>query len=164
MIPINPDTVNPVITRKEFAYWICKVFNLSNAPSDIEINRYASYYLCVNLGIISPARGMDDVFSGIELLDSFSYLDYYVKHFKIKPKEGVLEVAKTEYDDLPEWRKILYKELDEQRAMEKKVKENIRNINKVKKIKDSDGNDSNTDGKDSKIREKFIDGDGSGKL
>ncbi len=153
-IPLKPDTINPVITRQEFAYWICKVFNLTNSKSDIETNRYASYYLCIDLEILKPGRGLEDVFTGTELLDTFAFLDYFVKYNKIRPKEGVLELPKTDYDDLPEWRKVLYKELDDQRGNEKKLGENLKNINRLKNKNINEPKDQSSD---TKIREKFVD-------
>ncbi|HPO50782.1 MAG TPA: hypothetical protein PLO89_10700, partial [Spirochaetota bacterium] len=133
----------------------CKVFDFTRSDKAdskrVELNRYSAYRQCVALGILHQGRGGDDTFTGVELLDTFSYLDYYVRYFKIIPREGELEFQKTDYDDLPEWRKILYKELDEQRKREKELKYNF---HKIKKLK----NDENKEKKgDDKIREKFID-------
>jgi hypothetical protein len=118
-IPISPDKINPVITRKEFAYWCCQVFNLRQEKVKTPVTRYFAYQFLTASGIMTPGRGQDDSFSGLELLDTYAYLLYYVKYKGIKPIEGALNI-KDDYEYLPEWRKIIYRELDEQRALEKK--------------------------------------------
>lgn len=165
-IPIKPDTINPVITRKEFAYWICKVFNLANTNDFYTLNRYASYYLCVDLGIMDPGRGADDTFTGVQILDTFSYLDYYVRYHKILPKEGMLEIVekKDEYDDLPEWRRTIYKELDMQRLKESENFKKKLELTKQKLEKKEQKKETEQKKDDGKLKEKFIDEPDSTKL
>jgi hypothetical protein len=123
-IPITSDQINPVLTRREFAYWICKIFNTKGGLVNTSlVFKYSSYRLCVSNGIISKGRGAFDTFTGQELIDTFSYLDYYVKHYNIKPRDGVLDSSNDDYSDIPAWRARLYKELDEQRAAEKQERE-----------------------------------------
>jgi len=143
-IPIQPDKINPIITREEFAYWCTQIYNLKNEKSKTPTTRKYSYDLCVSLGILSPGRGRTDNFTGIELLETFSYLDYYVKARNIKPNEGQLTID-DDYQYLPEWRQRIYKELDEQRAKELKKKNDKTN-------KDDKNN----------IKEKYIDNTGDG--
>jgi hypothetical protein len=155
-IPISPDKINPLITRKEFAYWCCQIYNLKQEKVRTQTSRYSAYKLCVDLGIMSPGRGPDDSFSGQELLDTFSYLIYYIKYKKISPNEGVVGIVTTtgEYDYLPEWRKVIYRELDEQRAAEKKKNDDYwKNLKKKKE----------TTKKEREINEKFIDTSGDKK-
>lgn len=120
-IPIKPDQVNPVLTRGDFAYWICKVFNtiggLVNTPN---LTKLTAYKTCLKLGILNEGRGPFDNFSGSELLDTFGYSDYYIKTYKIRTKAGSLEVFEDYKNEaIPEWRQKFDKELDEQRAREK---------------------------------------------
>jgi hypothetical protein len=151
-IPIKPDEINPAITRKEFAYWCTQVFNLKSETSKTPIIRNYAYNLCVQLGIIDPGRGMDDTFTGTELIDTFSYLDYYVKSKNIKPNPGVLTVT-DDYEFIPEWRKKLYKELDEQQKQEKLLKQQNKTIKTVKpKTDNPEIKELNKD-----IKEKYID-------
>ncbi|OHD05773.1 MAG: hypothetical protein A2086_13305 [Spirochaetes bacterium GWD1_27_9] len=154
-IPIIPTEINPVITRKEFAYWVCKVFDLEGAKENPFLTRTQAYNSCVILGILHQGRGKDDCFTGVELLDTFSYLTYYVRYYKIKPVEGDLEFVSSAYDDLPEWRKIIYKELDEQRMKERKLKQEKIKNNKKKQDSDKIEKDNKKDEK--VIKEKFID-------
>jgi|GEM_PF-1190763 len=155
-IPIKADTVNPVLTRREFASWICKIFSGKNgiAKSD-RILKYTAYRICVNLGIMSKGRGAFDSFTGRELLDTFSYLDYYVRYKNIKPKTGDLDSFDDDYDHLPEWRKRLYKELDEQREKEKEIRKQRKE--KRKKEREEKMNKNNqTEKKIDSVKEKKI--------
>ncbi len=74
--------------------------------------KYSAFRTCVNLGLLNPGRGAFDSFTGEELLDTFSYLDYYIRYNSILPKSGTLEQQEDEYKNLPEWRERLYRELD----------------------------------------------------
>jgi hypothetical protein len=150
-IPISPDKINPVISRKEFAYWCCQVFNLRNEKVKSPITRYFAYQFLTASGIMMPGRGQDDSFSGLELLDTYAYLLYYIKYKGIKPIEGALDI-KDDYEYLPEWRKIIYKELDDQRALEKKQfdekwKAALEKMKPVKKLKKTG----------EELKEKYID-------
>lgn len=132
-LPITEDQINPIITRRELSYWICGILNIAgNKKKEARPNRYQSYKLCVSIGIIDGGRGADDHMSGAELLDTFSYLDYYVRYNKIKTREDKIEKLEEDYQYFPEWRKILYKEFDEQREAERKEREK----RKLKKQKD----------------------------
>jgi hypothetical protein len=153
-IPIKSDEINPAITRKEFAYWCCQVFNLKSAKVKSPINRYSAYNLCVELGIIDAGRGQDDIFSGNELIDTFSYLDYYVKINKIKPNPGMLGIT-DDYEYVPEWRKKIYKELDDQQKQEKLLREQYKGKNINKKKPETQNPDIQE--KNKEIKEKFID-------
>ncbi|HOF00752.1 MAG TPA: hypothetical protein PK385_08115 [Spirochaetota bacterium] len=138
-IPIKDNEVNPVVTRKEFAYWICGVYNLNGVKSmKGRPSRKYSYNLCVGLGLIEKGRGPDDSFTGLELLDSFSYVDYYVRAKNIKPRDEAFIYIKDEYDIYPKWRKTIYKELDEQRKAEKdkKIKKKPEKKKKVRELKE----------------------------
>ncbi|MCG8572295.1 MAG: hypothetical protein MJB14_19350 [Spirochaetes bacterium] len=121
-IPIKETEVNPIIKRKEFCYWLCKIFQI-NKSKFIPINRMVAYNICLEIGIVNPGRGPDDSFSGMELLETFSYFDNYVRLNQIKQRSASLVLYEDEYDSLPEWRKLLYKELTEQRAKEQAEKE-----------------------------------------
>jgi len=143
-LPITEDQVNPLITRKELSYWICGVLNLAgNKNNETRLGRYQSYKLCVNLGIIDAGRGADDNLSGWELLNAFAYLDYYVRYNKITTREDKIEKLEEDYQYFPEWRKILYKEFDEQREAERRERE-------AKKIKKQ-----NKQQKDTEFEQKF---------
>ena len=83
------------------------------------LTRYSAYKTCSAIGVITEGRGISDTFSGEELLSIFNYLDNYVRTNKIKPKNPKVLVTEEEYKSLPKWRENLYKELDEQRALEK---------------------------------------------
>ena len=51
-IPIKTDQINPIITRREFAYWICKVFNNKGGlVNRKKVTRYSAYKVC-NLNIL----------------------------------------------------------------------------------------------------------------
>lgn len=119
-IPIEPEKINPIITRKEFAYWICKVFNIKGSfVRTKKLSRFAAYRICVNNNIINPGRGGYDSFNGNEILDSFSYLDYLVRKKNIRPREGELKLYIDDYATSPNWRIKLHREFDAQRAKEK---------------------------------------------
>lgn len=121
-IPIKENEINPLITRREFAYWLCKLFELNGKMVP---TRRSAYLVCVELGIISPGRGPLDSFTGQELIDAFSYFDNYVRISRIKARAEMdeLRLYDDNYDSLPGWRKELYRELEEQRAEEKRLKE-----------------------------------------
>ena len=122
-IPIDPNTINPIITKREFSYWIAKIFNIKNGIVNTEkLTRYKAYRVCVNKKIIKTGRGPFDSFTGRELLETFSYLDYFIRYNKIKTKEGELEIYDDTYKDMPEWRQKIYRELDEQRKKEKELR------------------------------------------
>ena len=123
-IPITEKQINPVITRKEFAFWLCKLFELNG--KEYPINRKAAYNACLEHGIIVEGRGAEDSFTGQELINAFAYFDYYVRVNNIKRRDKELKLYEDGYDSLPEWRKQLYRELEEQRAKEKKLKEEKR--------------------------------------
>ncbi|MCK4797306.1 MAG: hypothetical protein KAT05_07980 [Spirochaetes bacterium] len=126
-IPIKTDQINPVLTRREFAYWISKIFNARGGlVNSKKITRYLAYKVCVNRGILAEGRGPFDSFTGAELLGTFAYLDYYVRYNEIRPKQGKLEIYDDTYKNLPEWRDRLHRELEEQRAKEKELKEKKR--------------------------------------
>ena len=153
-IPVKPNEINPAITRKEFAYWCCQVFNLRSSKTKMAYTRFSAYNLCVQLGIIDAGRGQDDIFTGTELIDSFSYLDYYVKLNNIKPNPGMLTV-KDDYEYIPAWRKKIYKELDEQQRQERL--ERAKNRGKKINIKKPDTQNPDIIEKNKEIREKYID-------
>jgi hypothetical protein len=119
------------------------------------MTRHDSYYQCIELGIMSPGRGQNDIFTGQELLDVFSYLDYYIRYYKIKPYPGMLSEYSS-YDYLPDWRKQLYKELDEQREREKMIREEKKKSDLIRKNSQKK-NKKNEDKKPQEIDEKYID-------
>ncbi len=132
-IPISTNEINPILMRREFAYWICKVFNTKGGIINRStIDRYTAYKICVNRGIIPKGRGPYDSFAGKELIETFLYVDYYVKYNKLKPKEGILDLFDS-YSNLPEWRQKIYRELEEQKLQEKKAKEEKKKIKEEKK-------------------------------
>lgn len=130
-IPINEKEINPIIQRREFSFWLCKIFNLNN--SDIVLNRYSAYLFCLRLGIINQGRGPFDSFTGAELLDTFTYADYYIRLHKVEPRFGPLAAYLTPYTELPEWRKQLYQELDDQLAAEREGRKTRRRARKDKR-------------------------------
>lgn len=135
-IPITTDQIDPVLSRREFAFWICKLYNTKGGIVNTKrIMKYSAFRICVNLGILAPGRGAFDSFSGEELLDTFSYLDYYVRYNEIVPKEGDLERPDDTYKNLPKWRERLYKELDEQKRKEKELREQKKKIRLEKRKK-----------------------------
>lgn len=133
-IPIKTDQINPVLTRREFAYWIVKIFN---GPKGLvnrkKIRRHAAYRICVEVGILDKGRGAFDSFTGAELVDTFSFLDYYVRFNDIRPKKGELEILDDTYKNLPQWREKLHRELDEQQEMEQQIKQKKRESRKLKR-------------------------------
>ncbi len=106
--PINPNEINQILTRGEFAYMICKIFNTKGGLVNFKfINKYHSYKKCITLGLLTPGRGQLDTFTGTELLDTFLYIDIYVRNNKININSSELKLdSTTEY--LPEWRKKFY--------------------------------------------------------
>lgn len=128
-IPIDEDTVNPVITREEFCSWLCKLFEIGG--KFMPRNKNAAYKRCLTVGIVLPGRGANDSFTGAELLDTFSYFDSYVRRYNIKKRYDNLPLFDDTYDDLPKWRKKLYIEHDSQIKAESE-------LNKKKKNKNSD--------------------------
>jgi hypothetical protein len=134
-IPINEEEINPVITRKEFSYWIWKIFNgKSGFTTRRRISRRGAYRFCVRLGIMAPGRGAGDTFTGLELLETFAYLDYYVRSRDLAPKAGGLELYTDDFENFPQWRRTIYRELAEQRAEEKQMRKDrrIKRANKRK--------------------------------
>lgn len=154
--PINPNEINQLLTRGDFAYMVCKVFNTKGGLVNLKlINRYHSFKKCINLGLLSAGRGQLDTFTGAELLDTFSYIDRYIKSNKININGNELKLDyTTEY--LPEWRRKFYDELDEQKYTSKdnrlKRKE-IRIKNKEERLRKKRERSKN------KGKEKFIDKD-----
>lgn len=128
-IPIETNTVNPIITREEFCNWLCKLFEIGGRF--IPRNGNAAYKRCLTVGIVLPGRGANDSFTGAELLDTFSYFDSYVRRYNIKKRYDNLPLFDDTYDDLPKWRKKLYMEHDSQIKMELQ-------LNKKKKNENSD--------------------------
>lgn len=111
-IPIDENTVNPVITREEFCSWLCKLFEIGGRY--LPRNKNAAYKRCLTAGIVLAGRGARDTFTGTELLDTFSYFDSYVRRYNIKKRYDNLPLFDDTYDDLPTWRKKLYMEHDSQ--------------------------------------------------
>ncbi len=144
-IPIKSNEINPVITRKEFSFWLCRVFVLNKGESPM--NRYQAFNICEKLGIVYRGRGADDSFTGQELLDTFAYFDYYVRTNKIQKRATLLSLYDDDYTGLPEWRAALYRELEEQRRYEKKLRL------ERKKQKENRAIKSNNEEIDSKIVE-----------
>lgn len=134
-IPIQQDSVNPVISRKEFAYWLCRISEIGG--KNIPATRRDAYKRAVNTGILYPGRGPEDSFTGIELLDTFSYYDYYIRSNDIQLRFTNLPLYEDDYDGIPEWRAKLYSELEEQRAYEKKIRQERREQRR-KRIKKTD--------------------------
>lgn len=141
-IPIEPESVNPVISRKEFAYWLCRISEIGGKM--VPVTRLDAYKRVVDAGIMFGGRGPEDSFSGIELLETFSYFDYYVRSNKIKLRLQKLPLYEDNYDGIPEWRAKLYRELDEQRAYEKKLREEKRNKKKSTRINNTSKEEINT--------------------
>lgn len=131
-IPIKEDEINPIITRREFSYWLCKLFELNGLKTP---TRRSAYKICVELGIIAPGRGPFDSFTGQELLESFSFFDNYVRisHIRARGEIAELKLYDDNYDSLPGWRRELYRELEEQRAEEQRLKEEKRLKRKQKR-------------------------------
>lgn len=119
-IPIDKKKINPVITRQEFAFWLSKIFQFKK---NLPLNRNFAYKECVRRGILNPGRGPLDTFTGEELLETFSYVDYYVRLNNIKHRYDDLKLYEDDYDAMPDWRQQLYRELEEQRERERKLKE-----------------------------------------
>ena len=153
-IPIKQDSINPIITRSEFAYWLCKAYNLQRLKNQLPLSRLQAYNLCVSLGIMNQGRGQGDSFSGQDLIDTFSYLDFYVRYYNIQPVEGSFKVENIDYDNIPEWRAKIYKELDAQQLEEKKKRDDLKKTNdKKKQVIKKEAEKNNTD----KVKEKYID-------
>ncbi len=121
-IPISNDQFNPAISRSEFAYWITKIYPLDTTPLH-NLNPYYSYRLCTAIGIINKGRGPFDTISGSELLDTFTFIDYYIRYHKITARAGTLDVDESLYAEIPEWRRTLYQEMDAQLEFEKNQRE-----------------------------------------
>src|SRR4030042_5618633 len=82
--PINPDEINQILTRGDFAYLICKVFNTKGGLVNFKfLTKYHAFKKCLNLGLLTSGRGQLDTFNGSELLDTFLYLDFYIRNNKI---------------------------------------------------------------------------------
>lgn len=150
-IPIDPNAINPVISRKEFAYWICRISEIGG--STLPITKFEAYKRCVAAGIIFAGRGAEDSFSGIELMDTFAYFDYYVRSNNVKMRFEHLPLYDDEYTDIPQWRKKLYEELDEQRAYEKKLRDERKTLKKEKKKEKKTTHKESTESPDVKIVE-----------
>lgn len=116
-IPININNVNPVITRKEFSNWLCKLFEIGG--TNVPATKTGSYKRCVNLGIVHPGRGAGDSFSGLELIDTFSYFDFYIRSHRIKKRYRSLPLYDEHHEYLPDWRTKLWLEFEQQRQEEK---------------------------------------------
>jgi hypothetical protein len=144
-IPIKPDTVNPVLTRGEFSFWICRIFNARGGiVNTAYLTRYSAFKTCTAIGLVPEGRGYSDTFSGEELMGVFNYIDNFIRTNKIKPKNQKVLVSEEGYNSLPKWRENLYKELEQQRAQENA------NLPKNKKVKPE---------KIKSLKEKFIDKD-----
>lgn len=133
-IPIDPDAVNPVITRKEFSYWLCRITEIGG--KNVPATKNDAYKRCVSTGIVFKGRGPDDSFTGTELLDTFAYFDYYIRTNKVKLRYENIPLYDDDYNELPDWRKKIYQELDSQREYDKKIRKEKKQIKKQKKNKD----------------------------
>lgn len=131
-IPIDENTVNPVITREEFCSWLCKLFEIGGRFTPR--NKNAAYKRCLTAGIVLPGRGANDTFTGTELLDTFSYFDSYVRRYKIKKRYDNLPLFDDTYDDLPKWRKDLYMEHDSQIKTESKNKKKSNDSDEINQL------------------------------
>lgn len=123
-LPIKDDQFNPLLTRSTFAEWICRIYSGKNGlVNNSYIWKLTAFKVCVKLDIIPEARGAFDSFTGSELLDTFSYLDYYIRSNNIKPNKEIMKLYEDDYDNLPEWRSRLYREIEEQHRLEKEFME-----------------------------------------
>ena len=152
--PINPNEINQILTRVDFAYLICKIFNTKGGLVNTKfLTKYHAFKKCVRLGVLSYGRGRLDTFTGTELLASFNYLEYYIKKNKINIKTDEFKFD-LDYNYLPKWRNNFYNDIDEERnaLKEKRLK---RKFNREKRIKERI--QKNRERKKNKDREKFID-------
>lgn len=152
-IPIDPDEVNQTLTRSEFAYLICKVFNIKGGLVNTKfLTKYHAFNKCKKIGVLSHGRGQLDTFTGAELIDTFNYLEYYINKNKININSDELKFEST-YDFLPKWKKNFYIELDEERAKLKEIRikrKEEREKNRIERAKQIQN-------KIKKQTEKFID-------
>lgn len=146
-LPITNDKFNPILTRGIFAYWICKIYNNPKGIVDNKmITQFGAYKTLIRLDLLNEGKGIFDSISGKELIDTFAYIDYYVRANKIETNPEILKKITDEYDTLPEWRQRLYREIEEQRKAEKEAllkkkvekKEKIKNLKKIKKEEEKD--------------------------
>ena len=95
--------------------------------------RGQAFKRAVHAGILYPGRGPDDSFTGLELLDTFAYFDYFVRSSQVVLRFENVPLFQDNYSDIPDWRAKLYDELDEQREYERKLREERKNKAKKKK-------------------------------
>lgn len=154
--PIDPNEINQVLTRGDFAYLICKVFNTQGGLVNNKfLTKYQAFKKCVRVGILSNGRGQLDTLTGSELLSSFNYLEYYVINNKINIKKDEFEFD-LNYDYLPKWRKKFYSELDNERSSLKEKRIN-RKLEREKRKKERYQKSLERKYKGNKDTEKFID-------
>ncbi len=154
-LPIDPDEVNQTLSRGEFAFLICKVFNTKGGLVNTKLlTKYHAFNICKKIGILSYGRGQMDTFTGAELIDTFNYLEYYTNKNGIKKNIEGLNFETT-YNFLPKWRKNFYDELDNEKASLKDKR--LKRKEKIEKNKLERANEIQKRKKIKKESEKFID-------
>ncbi len=143
-LPIKTDKLDPPLTRMEFAYWLCGMYNLSSREPISRPMRYWSYKVCTELGIMQAGGGPGERLTKSQLIDVFAVAEYYVRANNIGINGNITNEFLPEssdntddrYKEYPKWRRVIYRELDEQQDAEynerKKARDALKKANKEK--------------------------------
>ncbi|MBP5707075.1 MAG: hypothetical protein J6W76_07295 [Spirochaetales bacterium] len=137
-LPIKPDKLNPELTRMEFAYWLCGLYNLAYRDNAIRPIRYHSYKTCVELGIMEAGGGPGERLTKSQLIDIFAVAEYYVRANNLGINDNITnEIFQTpsdntddRYNEYPHWRRVFYRELDDQQDAEYQQRKKARDARK----------------------------------
>lgn len=143
-LPIKTDKLDPELTRMEFAYWLCGLYNLSSREPVGRPMRYWSYKICTELGIMQTGGGPAERLTKSQLIDIFAVAEYYVRAHNLTINADITneilpqssDNTDDRYKEYPHWRRTLYRELDDQQDEEyrqrKKARDARRNAKKEK--------------------------------
>ena len=137
-LPIKTDNLDPPLTRMEFAYWLCGMYNLSSRDPISRPMRYWSYKVCTELGIMEAGGGPGERLTKSQLIDIFAVAEYYVRANNIGINGNITNEFMPEssdntddrYKEYPQWRRVIYRELDEQQDAEYKQRKAKRDARK----------------------------------
>ena len=137
-LPIKTDNLDPPLTRMEFAYWLCGMYNLSSRDPISRPMRYWSYKVCTELGIMEAGGGPGERLTKSQLIDIFAVAEYYVRANNLGINGNITNEFMPEssdntddrYKEYPQWRRVIYRELDEQQDAEYKQRKAKRDARK----------------------------------
>lgn len=137
-LPIKTDKLDPELTRMEFAYWLCGLYNLSSRDPIGRPMRYWAYKICTELGIMEAGGGPGERLTKSQLIDIFTVAEYYVRANNLGINDNITneympnnsDSTDDRYKEYPKWRRVIYRELDDQQDAEYQRRKQARDARK----------------------------------